>query len=150
MGPTLFLIFINDLLLYFKHCSSALFADDATAYAHGKTVEIIEDNLQNEFENTLTWGKENKMQVHLTKTTCMLARTRHRVNESRPLAIQVNGIDILTVSKQKLLGVYIDEVLTWTPQTDHLCSTIPFKTIGGIRANTSSKTLLSRIHTSLY
>ena len=67
------------------------------------------------------------MQVHLTKTTCMLAGTRHRVNESRPLAIQVDGIDIQTVSKQKLLGVYIDEALTWTPQIDNLCSTISSK-----------------------
>ena len=127
LGPTLFFIFINDLPLYFKHCSSALFADDATAHTHGKSVEIIEDNLQSEFENTLTWGKENKMQVHLTKTTCMLAGTRHRVNESRPLAIQVDGIDIQTLSKQKLLGVYIDEALTWTPQIDNLCSTISSK-----------------------
>ena len=64
------------------------------------------------------------MQIHLTKTTCMLDGTRHRVNESRPLAIQVDGIDIQTVSEQELLGVNIDEALTWTPQIDNLCSNI--------------------------
>ena len=36
LGPTLFLIFINDLPLYFKNCSSALFADYATAHTHSK------------------------------------------------------------------------------------------------------------------
>ena len=52
-----------------------------------KVLKLLSITFKSEFENTLTWGKENKMQVHLTKTTCMLAGTRHRVNESRPLAI---------------------------------------------------------------
>ena len=87
LGPTLFLIFINDLPLYLEHCSCALFADDVTTHTHGKSVDAIEDNLQSEFETALTWGKENKMQVHLTKTTYMLAGTRHQIHESRPLSI---------------------------------------------------------------
>ena len=45
-------------------------------------------------------GQKNKVQVHLT---------------------------IHTVSKQKLLGIYIDGVLTWTPQIDPLCSIISLK-----------------------
>ena len=48
LGPTLFLLFINDLPLYFKHCSSALFADDATAHTHSKTVDTIENNLHSQ------------------------------------------------------------------------------------------------------
>ena len=119
LGPTLFLIFINDLPLYLERCSCALFADDVTTPTHGKSVDTIEDNLQSEFENTLTWGKENKMQVHLTKTTSMLAGTRHQIHESRPLSIKAEDVNIQTVSKQKLLDVYIDEILTWNPQIDY-------------------------------
>ena len=116
LGPTLFLIFINDLPLYSERCSCALFADDVTTHTHGRIVGAIEDNLQSEFGNILTWGKENKMQVHLTKTTCMLAGTRHQMHESRPLAIKAEDVNIQTVFKQKLLGVYIDGTLTWNPQ----------------------------------
>ena len=116
LGPTLFLIFINDLPLYSERCSCALFADDVTTHTHGRIVGAIEDNLQSEFGNILTWGKENKMQVHLTKTICMLAGTRHQMHESRPQTIKAEDVNIQTVFKQKLLGVYIDETLTWNPQ----------------------------------
>ena len=127
LGPTLFLIFINDLPLYLEHCFCALFANDVTTHTHGKSVDAIEDNLQSEFENTLTWGKENKMQVHLTKTTCLLAGTRHQTHESCSLSIKADDVYIQTVSKQKLLGVYIDQTLTWNPQIDYLCSNISSK-----------------------
>ena len=127
IGPTLFLIFINDLPLYFKHCSSNYYADDATVHTHSNSIDIIEDNLQCEFGNTQTWSNENNMQVHLKKTTCMLVGTKTRVNESRPLNIQADGVSIQTVSKQKLLGIYIDENLTWSSHIDHLCSLISSK-----------------------
>ena len=104
-----------------------LISDAVTTHTHGKSVDTIEDNLQSEFENTLTWGKENKMQVHLAKTTCMLAGTRHQIHESRPLSIKAEDVNIQTVSKQKLLGVYIDETLTWNPQIDYLYSNISSK-----------------------
>ena len=52
IGPTLFLIFINDLPLYFKHYSSDYYADDATVHTHSNSIDIIEDNLQCEFGNT--------------------------------------------------------------------------------------------------
>ena len=116
LGPTLFLIFINDLPLYLERCSCSLFANDVTTYTHGESVDAIEDSLQSEFENTLTWGKENKMQVHLTKITCMLAGTRHQIHESRPLSIKAEDVNKQTVSKKKLLGVYIDETLTCNPK----------------------------------
>ena len=124
LGPTLFLIFINDLPLYLERYSCALFANDVTTHTHGKSVGAIEDNLQSEFENTLTWGKENRMLGHLTKTTCMLAGTRHQIHESRRLTIKAEDVNLQTVYKQKLLGVYIDETLTWNSQIDYLCSNI--------------------------
>ena len=36
LGPTLFLIFINDLHLHMDGCDCDLYADDATAHASGK------------------------------------------------------------------------------------------------------------------
>ena len=127
LGPTFFLIFINDLPLHIKTCSSDLYADDTTIHTHGNDIDAIEEDLQREFGNTKTWGKINKMNVHMTKTTCMLVGARKRLNDSRPLNIIADDVNIQSVSKQKLLGVYIDEHLSWSAHIDHLCSLISSK-----------------------
>ena len=36
LGPTLFLLFINDLPLHLNHCLADLYADDNTIHASGK------------------------------------------------------------------------------------------------------------------
>ena len=117
----LFLIFINDLPLCLDHCKSDLYADDATVHYTGKNVSNIELILLCDFKNALDWSKPNKMNIHYGITTCMLVGTRQRLNVSRELNVQIENIRIQTVTKQKLLGIYIDEHLTWSSHIDHLC-----------------------------
>ena len=57
----------------------------------------------------------------------MLVGTRKRLNDSRPLNIIADDVNLQSVSKQKLLGVYIDEHLSWSAHVDHLCSLISSK-----------------------
>ena len=45
LGPTLFLLFINDTPLYLKHCSTELYAVDSTVHASGKSKIEIEYKL---------------------------------------------------------------------------------------------------------
>ena len=85
LGPTLFLIFINDLPLCFKHCSSDLYADDTTVHTKDSNVNNIERNVICDLKNAIEWGIPNKMQLHFGKTTCMLAGTRQKLNTSRKL-----------------------------------------------------------------
>ena len=64
LGPTLFLIFINDLPLNFEFCLSDFYADDAI-HTNDKQVDVIECKIQGEFGNAKHWGKRN----NLPKTT---------------------------------------------------------------------------------
>lgn len=57
----------------------------------------------------------------------MLVGTRQRISVSRKLNIQIDNNVIQNVPKQKLLGVFIDENLTWSSHIDHLCSLISSK-----------------------
>ena len=57
----------------------------------------------------------------------MLIGTRHSTQHSQELDIYIDGNKIKTVTKQKLLGIYIDENLQWSDHIDSLCSTISSK-----------------------
>ncbi|MCG8047955.1 MAG: reverse transcriptase family protein, partial [Candidatus Thiodiazotropha endolucinida] len=127
LGPTLFLLFINDLPLFLEHCFCDLFADDATFHTHSKDIDSIETYLQIDFNNGQRWGIGNKMQINYKKTSCMTAGTRNKLANNRPLNINAGDTRIETVSKQKLLGVYIDENLSWSAHIDHLCISISSK-----------------------
>ena len=71
LGPTLFSIFINDLPFHMKYCDIDLFADDATFHANGKTKSEVEPKLQTDGNNSKSWAKNHKMQLHYDKTSCM-------------------------------------------------------------------------------
>ena len=128
LGPTLFLIFINDLPLHMEYCEIDLFADDATYHVNGKTKSEVEPKLQTDGTNSRTWAKQHKMQIHYDKTACMALGTRNMTqNGFSKLNIDIDGNKIKQVDKQKLLGVFIDENLLWTPHIDYLCATISTK-----------------------
>ena len=44
VGPSLFLIFSNDLYLYIDHCDSDYYGDDATVHRSGKTKSDVKTN----------------------------------------------------------------------------------------------------------
>ena len=127
LGPTLFLLFINDLPLFLNHCFSDFFADDATFHTHSKNLDIIENHIIDDFDKTKQWSKRNNLPINYKKTTCMAAGTKRRLADSHKLEIRLDDICIENVSKQKLLGVYIDENLNWSAHIDYLCSNISSK-----------------------
>ena len=65
----------------------------------------------------------NHMALHPDKTKFMLITTRQKrqniVSYFHPLTVQ--GITIEEVQKHRVLGVIIDNNLSWTPQVNSLC-----------------------------
>ena len=127
LGPTLFLIFINDLPLNFDFCLSDFYADDGTVHTHDKNVETVEIKLQGDLNNAKHWSEENKLPLNYNKTTCMTIGTKKRINDSRKLNLEVDEVCIQNKSTQKLLGVHLDQYLTWSAHIDNLCSAISSK-----------------------
>ena len=120
LGPLLFLIYINELPLENRLGKINLFADDATITAHNKELEIAKSQITVETQNTYNWCRDNSMVVSAEKTKSMLIVSKSK--ESRletidiKLYLNVNDTTIENTKHEQLLGVMIDNNLSWQHQ----------------------------------
>ena len=140
LGPLLFLIFINDLPLEINNVLTDLYADDTTLYYIDKSQACIEQQLQTALHKLSEWCKENGMLINTTKTKVMLITTpQRRVNlNNYNFYLTYTNEALSVVTCEKILGVFIDNNLTWTNHTDAVAKKI-----------VSNLWLLSRIKTYL-
>ena len=102
-------------------------ADDATFHTHSDNTDTIEKCLQTDGNKAKHWGKGNKMHIHYVKTTCMIAGTKPKLQDKPQLNLKIDGHSIANVFKQKLLGLLIDNTISWTAHIDNLCSSLSSK-----------------------
>ena len=126
LGPLMFLLFINDLPLYTKPVNTDMYADDTTMYEIGVSQAEIERNLQLALINLSKWCKANGMVINTAKTKLMLITTHQRrtVLNTNNLILSLNNEDLNTIDKDKILGVSVDNNLSWTSHIDLLCKKI--------------------------
>ena len=80
LGPLLFCILINDLLLCLTRASVQcnLFADDGTFNTANDNIDNIRRDLQQSLYDVSGWCCRNRMALNPTKTKCMLMATRQK------------------------------------------------------------------------
>ena len=117
LGPTLFLIYINDIVLNVKS-EIRLFADDILLYRTIKNRidhELLQENL-----NTLTkWAKVWLMEFNIPKCN-ILQISMHLAK--RNFTYKMNDIPLNTVLEHDYLGVHLHHKLSWRPHVDHICN----------------------------
>ena len=122
LGPLLFLLFINDLPLYTNNVYTDLYADDTTVYDIQDSVEEIETNLQSTLNNLHAWCRDNGMILNSSKTKVLLVTTtqkRQRL-QNENLDLKFNNESLTMITNDKILGVYVDNNLTWSEHIKHL------------------------------
>ena len=88
-------------------------------------MNLISENLQNDLFKVDDWIRKNR----LVKTKSILVESRQRIKAAQPLNLCMKDKSIAQYSCVKLLGVQMDETLSWKPHCDSLlkdCS----KTLG--------------------
>ena len=116
LGPLFFSLFINDLPLYTDNVSTDLYVDDTTLYDIQDSVEQIESNLHTAINNHDIWCQNNGMILNSAKTKVMLVTTnqeRQRLNNDN-LYLNFNNEPLTMITNEKILGVYVDNNLTWS------------------------------------
>ena len=84
----------------------------------------IKCKLQSDGNETDMWSNRNNLSIHYGKSTCMTLGTKQKIGKAGKLNISIDDTQINHVSCQKLLGLFIDETLSWNPHIGHLCSVI--------------------------
>lgn len=124
LSPTLFLIFINDLLSITRnpvHC----FADDSTLHHSysfsNKPSRLTVDNYRRQMNSTLNedlsrileWGKINLVAFNASKTqSCLFSHKRLRDS----FELRMSGAEITQTPVLRALGTDIDSKLLWYNQ----------------------------------
>ena len=111
IGPILFNIFINDLLLWISNSELLIFADDNTICAAENTIEELISTLEKESQAAIDWFMSNKMIVNPYKFQANVVKRNNKMIDFYP--INLNQEVINPENCVKLLGVEIDNKLSF-------------------------------------
>ena len=137
LGPILFNIFINDLLLFIDESKICNFADDNTLSAFDKSIPNLVAKLEIDANIAITWFNNNSMIANPTKFQFMIIGDR----SNSVIEILVDGQTIQNSDTVKLLGVTFDSHLTFLPHATKMCKSVNQRTnaLNRIRDNLSQE-----------
>ena len=115
LGPLLFTIFINDLSDYMKQ-SVIMYADNTALYLSHESKEKIENDLNQDMQNLLSYFRKNELVINLKKgkTETMLFGTTKRLKTAGEIDVLYNNQRINFTETYKYLGNIVDDHLNLT------------------------------------
>ena len=124
LGPLLFITCTNDLVLELNEYDIFTYADDMQILIKGRLVEELSLKLESAIEKANLYYRNNSLMCNPTKTEIMLMGTKKRLSKTGKLRVKVssgNEVKELVGEKYlKVLGVLIDQSLTWDQQTSKM------------------------------
>ena len=119
LGPLLFNIYINDLLLCIEKSGICNFADENTLYASGENIVDVATCLEVYIENVLKWFESNRMVANPEKFHVMFLGLPKTAN----ICIEIDDLVLVPRDNVKLLGITIDSELKFTVMSNpSLCA----------------------------
>jgi len=104
LGPTLFLLFINDIAIHISS-SIRLFADDCVVYT---PIRSKDDHclLQNDLNTLVNWSTTWQMQFNIDKCAIMNITTKRNISK---FDYKMQGTSLEIVKNHPYLGVELNE-----------------------------------------
>ena len=113
LGPILFNIFVNNLLLHIKSTSTHNYAilSENTLSTHGDTVIGVTKFLDKGAEEALLWFLSNSMSARNNKFQAIFCRTDKQSTSG--ISLKIGSEEIESKDQVKLVGVFIDNKLSY-------------------------------------
>ena len=116
LGPLLFNIYLSDLFIFCKDSDITNYADDKSPFSCNEDTEAVLHQLENDSKTLLTWTSNNGLQANPDKFHLILN------NPDEKYFIQIQNFQIFNSRCEKLLGIKIDNSLSFTEHVTDLCS----------------------------
>lgn len=129
LGPTLFLIYINDLVQNIDS-NIRLFADDTSLYVTVENPLSSATQLNTDLGKIFDWGLTWLVDFNPNKTESLLITRKHS-NQIHP-RLEMGNTEVKEVTQHKHLGLTISKDLTWNCHINQI-SEKAWKRIGSLR-----------------
>ena len=119
-GPILWNLILDPLLqeLERRGIFAQAFADDIVLVLDGDSATEVSTSANAALAHVQSWGVRNKLRFAPHKTCAMVVTNKRKYDTPR---LSMAGVDIGMVKKMKLLGLTIDEKLTFNEHTANVC-----------------------------
>ena len=119
LGPILFDIFNNDLLLFINEAKLTNLTDDNAIYPTKRDLNELLRLLKKECEFAIKWFSDNNIIVNPKKSQSIIINRQNRSNHNWCLAI--NNAEIKSKESVALLGIEIDNKLNFEKHVSAIC-----------------------------
>ncbi len=118
LGPDLFNIFINDMFYVLEQRTLYNYADDNIVSHTNDEEEELLTCLESDLSNLMSWIKTNCLGVNRGKLQCMFISN----DNNNTINVNIDNTVLSTNNKVKILGVTINECLTFNEHINIICS----------------------------
>jgi len=118
LGPTLFLLYINDLINTSKLLSFHLFADDSNLFYSHKNLNELQAIMNVELESIYSWLCANKLSLNIDKSNVIIFHTPQK--KVHGISICINNVPLKQVNELKYLGVMLDSNINWKAHVSYI------------------------------
>ena len=115
LGPELYNINSNDLFLFLL-LEIANYADDNSPFTVAPTIPEVLSKLENESITLLNWIRNNGLKANPDKFHLLLS------DPNEEFSIKVDNFDLKNSRCQKLLGIQLDNKLTFSDHVKSVCT----------------------------
>ena len=120
LGPLLYSIFTNDLPFVLVNALIQMYADDSTLYFMATSCAELNKVLSYELGLVVDWIKRNRLVLNISKTKSIILGSFHKLSSKPTLKLKIAKVPIEQLNTVKLLGVLIDNSLTWSEHVDSI------------------------------
>jgi len=115
-----------------EEVNSEMFADDVSLDTACELNHLprVTQKMQRWLDKASWWMKMNRMELNQKKATLMVVSKPAILKKLDPVHLPINGVRIANVTETKVLGVIVDERLSWESHQEkaiHKCQQILWK-----------------------